>query len=235
MVCTTLPTPSSNVAMTSSSSAGNSSALQSIFEPAELPPEPLGLPEPLSTLPLPLPPLPWEVESSSPGGDSGSEAQPKPYMPNITQLVNQSSFTVLILAPSSDVPVAHPLFRGYRARGLAHIGSLAAQPDARFLAALARLTRSPFAGSLSSQHVADPKPSGILYPAVALSFDATLVAGGGVALGACPLLPPSRMSSWGGGVGTTVTQHNLLANGTFDDGVSLPWTSVRPHSRTGRG
>jgi endoglucanase len=41
------------------------------------------------------------------------------------------------------------------------------------------------------------------------------------------LLPPSRMSAAGAGAGEDDPRspHNLLANGTFDGGVSLPWTS----------
>src|SRR5689334_8293105 len=40
------------------------------------------------------------------------------------------------------------------------------------------------------------------------------------------LLPPSKMSAAGASEGDDHDNpHNLLANGSFDDGVSLPWTS----------
>ena len=57
--------------------------------------------------------------------------------------------------------------------------------------------------------------------AVALPF----LAGVLVLVSAGCLLPPSRMSADAADEGDGSSPHNLLPNGTFEDGTSLPWTS----------
>ena len=56
-------------------------------------------------------------------------------------------------------------------------------------------------------------------------MSAAVVSGVLVWVSAGCLLPPSRMSADAAGEGDSGSPHNLLANGSFDDGTSLPWTS----------